>query len=69
MFEIVNSRKLGTLRELSVWLHGARPLTIGIGSVGGKVECAGAAVKDVLKLSFVYFGAVPTVVAWHPFND
>ncbi len=42
MFEIVNSRKLGTRSELKVSLHGERPAMTGIGSVGGKADVGGA---------------------------
>jgi hypothetical protein len=49
MFEIVKSRKFGTRRELRLSLQRGRLVMTCIGSVGGKVDCAVAAVKDVLK--------------------
>jgi hypothetical protein len=44
MFEIENSRKFGTRRELKLWLHGVRPVMTGMGSVGGNADVDGAAV-------------------------
>ncbi len=57
MLEIVNSRKFGTRSDERLSLHGARPLITGIGSVGGKVDEVGAAVKRILKGCLVMYGS------------
>jgi hypothetical protein len=54
MLEMVKSRKFGTRNELRLSLHGARPWMTGIGSVGGKADEVGAAVKGILKCSVVW---------------
>jgi hypothetical protein len=56
MLENVNSRKLGTLRELKLSLHGVRPVMTGIGSVGGYTEEVGRLeITDLTLRSFVAF--------------